>query len=208
VAKGQGFMNLDFESAHVSIIGTNELEPYMATTNALPSWSAFMGAGQLSSVDYNRNHAGQFTAVYLEGSNGEVLSGNFSVGLAGDGSISQTGLVSANAESLLFDAFFSGSASPLTVSLAGQDLSYVAISSAVNSSGETYTIYGADIASFAGQEETLTFSSAQGSVGTEILDDIQFSSMIVPEPPTLFLIFLSSGILIYARQRLQKRRRA
>ncbi|HEV2353889.1 MAG TPA: hypothetical protein VGR89_06590 [Puia sp.] len=206
-AKGQGFMNLDFESARISIIGTNELQPFIATTNALPDWSAFWGAGQLSSVDYNPNDFAAFTAVYLEGSNSEVLIGNFSVGLVGDGSIRQTGLVPADAESLLFDAFFSASqsSSPLAVSLDGQDLTYSAISSAVNSSGETYTIYGADIAAFAGQDETLTFSCPQGSSGTDILDDIQFSTMIVPEPSMLSLIFGSCGILIYARYRFQKK---
>jgi hypothetical protein len=81
----------------------------------------------------------------------------------------------------------------------------VPIGNFVNSGGLDYTVYGADVSALAGLEETLMFSA---TTGDGILDDIQFSSMIVPEPPTMSLIFLLGGLLIYARHRSQERRRA
>ncbi|HEV2318467.1 MAG TPA: hypothetical protein VGV18_01870, partial [Verrucomicrobiae bacterium] len=84
----------------------------------------------------------------------------------------------------------------------GQTLSCVSVGNFVNSGGLEYTVYGADIAAFAGQDETLAFSAISGD---GVLDDIQFSTMIVPEPPAISLILLSSGILIYARYRFRRR---
>jgi hypothetical protein len=108
--------------------------------------------------------------------------------------ISQTGLVPANAVSLLFDQE-DANAPSFTVLLGGQDLTCVVVAHAVDSRGDPYFIYGADISTFAGQVETLTFSTP--SYG--FLDDIRFSSSTVPEPSTLALLALDGGVFIYAR---------
>lgn len=191
VAQAQNFANLNFESAKVVIIGTNALSPYMAASNALAGWSAYDGPSPLSRISYNPNPAGGSTLVFLVGSNREVLSGNFSVGLGANASISQTGIIPDDAESLLFEAFFIGGSSTMSVSLDGQNLAYSIISSSPN-----YDLYGANISAFAGQDETLTFSATEGA---EILDDIQFSTMTIPEPGELAL--LASGALVFCMPR-------
>jgi hypothetical protein len=43
--------------------------------------------------------------------------------------------------------------------------------------------------------ETLTFS------GGGILDDIQFSPELIPEPSPSWLLFLGSGVLLYVRRK-------
>ena len=86
---------------------------------------------------------------------------------------------------------------PLTVSLGGQDLSYIAISNAPN-----FTLYGATIPStLVGKIATLTFAAgANGASGLAMLDDIQFSSQPIPEPGVLALILLGSGVLLCRRR--------
>lgn len=188
-ARGQGFVNLDFEEA------TNLPPPNssVAVSNALPGWSAFAGTNQLSSIIYDPGGGGTFY-VGLYGSNNAVLSGNFSVVLGGSSSISQTGLVPASAESLLFEMKIIVGGG-VVVSLDGQDLSYSTISTFSN-----YVVYGADISTFAGQTETLTFSDG----GSYELDNIQFSSQVVPEPGGLALLGLGGGVWIYAHVRKRK----
>ena len=78
-------------------------------------------------------------------------------------------------------------------------MSYTAISTGTNPYGLSYNVYAADVSSFAGQVETLTFSEAG------YLDDIQFSPEAIPEPSSAALVFLGSSILVYIR-RIRKRR--
>lgn len=200
--RGQDFTNLNFESAQVIIstnIGANQ---FITTANALPGWSAFDGTNQLSLIQYNPNPRLGSPPIALFGSNSDVIAGNFSVLLDSISiSINQTGLVPTGTESLVFDAALLGSP-PLFVSLGGQNLSYTAISSGTNPYGGRYSIYAADISAFAGKTETLIFS------GGGLLDDIQFSPEMIPEPSTATLVFLSSGILFYVRRIRKKRRLA
>lgn len=189
---GQGaFQNLDFEAA------TNVPAPgySLAVTNALPYWVAFSGTNPLSTIPCNDSTS--IPAVGLVGTTNKtgIPFGHFVVSLHDFGSISQTGLVPTNAESLLFDVIF-GPPTPFAVSLDGQNLSYMAISNALDSDGQSYTIYGAEISAFAGQVEILTFSAVDG--GT--LDNIQFSPISIPEPSTISLICLGSGVLFCVRR--------
>src|SRR5579885_1899630 len=200
-AAGQGtFQNLDFESARV--VFTNGLSA-IVVSNAFPNWSVFVGTNQLAVLPLD---IGGMPPVELLYSNAHyVPNGNFAVALqdssfgstlpaaSGPGSISQTGLVPTDAESLLFAMVPFGEG--ISVSLGGQNLSYIAISNLVNSAGLNYTVYGANISAFAGQTETLTFTAFSGEAG--YLDDIQFSSQPVPEPGMLSLIRFGSGILLY-----------
>ena len=189
--RGQSFTNLNFEDADVS-----QSSGFVATSDALPGWSAFSGTNQLSTVVYNASGLASYPVTLL-GSNSFVLDGNFSVSLVG-GSISQTGPIPSGSQSLLFDA-----ASPyLLVSLGSENLSYTAIASDTNSYGLSYSTYVANISAFAGQTETLTFSSLGPGQGG-ILDDIQFSPEAIPEPSMASLFFLGSGVLFYVRKRRQ-----
>jgi hypothetical protein len=211
--RGQdAFQNLDFESAQLVISTNSGGLTGFAAADALPGWTVFIGTNELSMVNENIGIAEAVNLVYSNSV--YVPSGNFAVALRngefifdasntvhGPGSISQTGLVPANAESLLFDMGSLGGTPQISVSLDGQDLSYEPLSSF-----PTYTVYGADISSFAGSEETLTFSAIPGAAGG-ILDDIQFSSMIVPEPSMRSLACVSGGIFICVLNRTRKRRR-
>jgi hypothetical protein len=133
-----------------------------------------------------------------------VIAGNFSVSLSSGtpaASISQTGLVPVGTESLLFEAHADPFQEFLSVSLGGQNLAFSAISTSAN-----YTLYGADIAAFAGQTETLAFSASSplsvGSVWT--IDNIQFSPSSIPEPSASCLLLLGSGALMYVRRTHKK----
>lgn len=192
----QRFVNLDFESAKVIPLtsGANFPPNSVATTNAVPGWDVYYGSSQQSQITYNDPALGS-TFVTLLATNGEQLAGNYSVLLQGGGTasaatISQTALVPVSAESMLFYGAENSSISPgLVVSMGGQDLSLSVISNELN-----YTVYGADVSSFAGQIETLSFSALEASGGYNNwdIDNIQFSTSPVPEPSTLAFCALGS----------------
>jgi hypothetical protein len=195
-ARGQNFENLNFESAQSlpPNPGTGN-GALVSVANALPDWIAFDGTAALSSIYYISNSFSGFaTSVQLEGGS-LALSGNLSVGVTSGGSISQTGLVPGNAESLQFEA---SSFVNLFVTLGGQKLSYSALSK-----GPDYTVYGANIpANMDGQMEALTFDI--NGAGQSLLDDIVFSPTSVPEPSECALIGFGAMLLGLCRQRKQQ----
>jgi hypothetical protein len=188
--RGQGFQNLDFESAQ-NLPGNPGNGVLVPATNALPGWTAYggpiHGGLALSSIYYVSNSLGNnSSAVELEGGS-LALSGNFSAALYDGGSISQTGLVPSNAESLQFEA--SSLYVVLQVTLGGQSLSFSTLSE-----GPDYVVFGANIpAGMDGQTEALTFS-APSAVGA-LIDNIEFSPMSVPEPSACALIGVGAILL-------------
>ncbi len=197
----QGFVNLDFESAKIIPIAGS---PYSITvSNAFPGW--FLNGSMEGQTTYNDPSLGS-TGVSLWATNGAQISGNFSALLqAGQASfpatISQTGLVPASVQSLLFQA--QPGRGSLEVYLGGQSLSFSALSD-----GPNYTLYGADISSFAGQAKELMFSALRVSTGLNnwTLDNIQFSPSAVPEPSTIALTTLGTVLLGFHRWRKLARR--
>jgi hypothetical protein len=118
-----------------------------------------------------------------------------------DVGLSQTGLVPVGTQSLQFYALPAfDSFGAFTVTMGGQDLSLTVISNAMN-----YTIYGADISSFAGQAEQLSFNvlghTPQGSSEYLYLDSIQFSTQSIPEPSEFALVGLGTLFLNFRRWR-------
>ena len=202
----QGFVNLSLQQADVVPIGPDAI----AVTNALPGWSVFYGGIQQSFVTFNDPALGA-TFVTLLATNGQQLSGNYSVLLQGGGTasaatISQTGHVPASAESLLFDAAATRpDTSVLIVSLGGEDLSFIAISN-----GPNYSVYGADVSAFAGQTEALTFSAPEDLSVPNIwnINDISFSSAPIPEPSPLGLLAVGGFLLTWFRATTVLRRTA
>ena len=91
--------------------------------------------------------------------------------------IQQTGTIPANSQSLTFLGLVN-----LQITFNGQPISSFRTSDAGFNPdyGELYN-YGANISSFAGQTGTLRFT------GGGILDNIQFSPSLVPEPNSLAL---------------------
>lgn len=203
-AHGQGFLNLDFESAYNLPGNPGPYGMSVSITNALPDWTAWNGpAGEssaLSSIYYVSNFiSGSQTSVELLGGS-LALGGNLSVELFANSAISQTGILPANAQSLQFEAY--GLPSPFSVTLGGQTLSCSTVSV-----GSDYNVYGANIPSaMDGQLEELTFSCFGVGSGLVVLDDIDFSPISVPEPPEYALIGL--GAILFGLYRWRKQQRS
>jgi hypothetical protein len=206
--EAQGFVNLDFEDA---IIVADPSSPYypnaVYASDAIPGWAVtgnFLGPNE---IVYNALSLGA-PSVALLGVNSQYiplpLDGAFSIDLYGGAgpstnvSISQMGLVPANAASIRFSAQGVNPPSaggPLLVSLGGQSISFSAIST-----GPNYTLYGGNIPSaFAGQNEQLTFlAPTDGGNNYWEIDDIQFSPSSVPEP-SVFGLFALGGLFFGLR---------
>ena len=202
---GQNFINLNFEQAKIVRDTSSPYYPYAVyVSDAIPGWTIsnnFMGTNE---IFYNDLSLGA-PSVALFGTNSEYspppLDGKFSIGLYGGApenypplgvSISQTGLIPTDAESILFIAQGSFATGPLLLSLGGQNISFTAISTTPD-----YTLYGGDISAFAGQVEPLTFTTPAGVNNYWELDDIQFSSSPLPEPDVLSIFGI--GILLFYR---------
>jgi len=211
-ARGQGtFQNLDFESANLSSgnVGT------VSISSALPAWNGDLGTTPISSVWQNDFALGD-ASIDIVGPSPAwgVIGGSYSVDLqagavpytGGEGyetaSISQTGLVPANAQSFEFEAVTSG---PPTVSLGGDNLTLFPLGSgpAEWGSGYNYTVYGVNVAPFAGQVETLTIAESFG--GNNLFDSIQFSPSSVPEPSVIALTAVG-GLLCWTAKVFSPRR--
>jgi len=195
---GQGFLNLSFESAQNLPGNPGENGVSIPVADALPGWTAYDGDYAYADIYYvSNNFPGVATSVELEGGS-LALSGDFSVGLYSNASISQTATVPDSAESLQFEA--TTPQDGLYVTLGGQSLSY-----SILSQGPSYSVYGANIpAGLDGQtSETLTFGM-QG-IGETLLDNIEFSTMSVPEPAEWALVGIGA-IVVGARSRHKQAR--
>jgi hypothetical protein len=191
------FQNLDFESGTlVPIPGDSFNRVYF--DQAFPGWRGYVGTNQETAAFHN----GMFlccSSIAISGGEATpnlAIEGTFSVALhaatgyesqPADTSIVQTGLVPAEAQSLLFRAQGFGAAA----TLAGQSLSLVPLAVGAN-----YTLFGADVSSWAGQtaELRLTAIAPDARGNLVIFDSIEFSTTPIPEPSTLAL-FVVAGAL-------------
>jgi PEP-CTERM motif len=200
-SQAQGtFQNLNFEQADPISAG-NPLEPYLVTAaSALPYWTVTFGGVQQTDIFYNDPSAGSPMVTLL--GPGDVyyngpIDGDYSVLLQGGeepfvpASISQTGLIPAGTQSLLFEAVRLGApVGQLQVLVGNQSLALTEVGT-----GPNYTLYGASISAWAGQTEELTFSALTSNSGQNNLeiDDISFSPNAVPEPSTWALLLMAGA---------------
>jgi hypothetical protein len=200
----QGFFNMNFESGNPS--GFSPGSPNVPTTSALPDWTAYYSTStatnQTSQAWYDSVSLGG-AFISLEDTNANSfgpapLQGIYSVLLEGStantptaASIGQTGQIPLNTLSV---TFFLSLDSNLQVTFNGQLIPLVQIGSTPN-----YDIMGGNISAFAGQAGQLLFTALPGTginAGYGVLDNIQFSSLPVPERGTLALCAL--GALSFA----------
>jgi hypothetical protein len=199
------FQNLNFEQAN-----PNPDTPGPVTAaSAVPYWTVYYDNVQQTEVMYNDESLGgtQLTLVSAHDPYGpSAIDGNYSVFLqsyAGDTvvSISQTGLIPAGTQSLLFEA--QGSILGALGVLVGNQT----VPLSVVGSGPNYTLYGANISAWADDTEQLTFSVfGQGNPNDAWeLDDISFSTTaLTPEPNTVALTAIG-GLLFGARKWFARR---
>ena len=179
----QGFVNLNFEQAQITNLNGN----LIPATNAFPSWTA-------SALFYFYNDAslsGRSISIIATNSliTPSQIQGNyyallFTIGGNPAVSLNQTGLIPVTAKSILFWGVNDG----MQITFNGVSLNFGAMSSTAN-----YTVYGADISAYAGQTGLLSFSAANGALG--MVDNIQFSTTVVPEPSSLALAALGTLLL-------------
>lgn len=208
-AVAQGFVNLDFESATIVPVSG---DPYgrVEFAPAFPGWTGYTGANSATLALYNNiflDSSG--IGIFDANSPSNVIQGNYTAmleaglglgtGQSANTTLSQTGTIPSNTQSLLFDATSGVDANTFAVSLNGQTLSLIPLSSSSN-----YTLYGANISAWADTTATLAFTVfAQQPYANNIhivyLDDIQFSSSAVPEPSVLGLSALGGLLLAWRR---------
>ncbi|HZR16311.1 MAG TPA: hypothetical protein VFE51_03210 [Verrucomicrobiae bacterium] len=206
-ASAQGFVNLDFESATLVPVGAPS--GYVQFNQAFPGWTATIVAPLNTNALYDNMNLdsagisiidakaqllggavidGLHTALLQSGlgytSNGAVVT---------DTTLSQTGLVPLDTQSLQFKAkTLFDSSGKFAVTLGGQTLSITTLGSGTN-----YTLYGANVSQWAGQTAQLSFTvfGEKPHVNDEglFLDDIQFSSQSVSVAPPISLSTSLSG---------------
>ena len=210
-AQAQGtFQNLDFESANLTSIPSGQYGGEVPLSSALPGWSASIGGVPVTEVLQNNYTLGA-ASIDIFGPNWAflgpgIIGGNYTVFLqtffASEGNVSlwQSGTVPPNAESLQFSAWSQYSPANFSVSFGGNNLSLVVLSSGTAQSRQSYDVYGANIAPYAGQTGQLEFTAlADNPPGDIELDDISFSTQSVPEPSPLVLTGI--GALVFALYR-------
>ncbi len=224
VGLGQGsFQNLDFESANVPDSPQTGYPNPISTTAALPGWTALLGTDSQSQVQHNTETLGTATVTLLgptwSGIAPGIIDGKYSVFLqtgsdpnnesvTDNASIEQMGTVPLDAEWLQFKAWVEPGMgdSTFTVSFGGNVLALTALVTSQSPDGEPYTLYGADVAPYAGETGELEFTSLFNEHDPALLlDDINFSTTAVPEPSPIVLAGIAAAMFAARRRWGQKR---
>jgi len=193
------FTNLNFEQAR-----PNPDTPGSVTAvSALPHWTASIDGVQQTEVEYDEISGGAASVALVSAAIPyyPAIDGNYSVLLQAYPpgsvvSISQTDLIPAGSQSLLFEANRDTAAFELFVGT--QIVPFSAVGS-----GPNYTLYGANISAWADDTEEIAFTVLGGSPNNNWeLDDISFSA--VPEPSIMGLSAIA-GLLFSARKWFARR---
>ncbi len=199
-AQAQGtFVNLNFESANASVLGTNGIGRAVRATQALPGWMVYIGGVQAGLVGYNDPSLGSASVGLVGPNSGPILQGSYTAILNADeftftgansAAIGQTGQIPQNAQTLIF---WASPGNSLQAVFDGQMLPLIQLGSGAN-----YVIEGANISGFAGQTGELRFIApfVANNFMFDYLDNIQFSTNALPVPePSTFILLLAGAAL-------------
>ncbi len=198
--QARAYVNLDFESAILTPTPPGQFGGSVPIGLALPGWSGYLGTNRVANVLQNNLTLGN-ASIDILGPNwnfGGIIEGQYTLvlqpgvdpfgsGVTVGATVSQPGLVPSYAKSIQVKASVFSS---FAVSLGGQSVDLIPIGS-----GPTYTLYAADISSFAGQALTLAVTALPAPNTTDYFDSIVFSASPVPEPSVVGLLAL--GALLF-----------
>jgi hypothetical protein len=207
-ALAQGFVNLNFEQSAIVSSSPSGSGFNWGIAN-VPDWAAydlissnFTGG---TTVLYNRQGLDNPSVSLIDSSYWTpALQGKYSVLLFGGSnaaestngaSISQTGQIPITARSITYWGSSWNNQQNLQITFNSQMLSFIVVSNTAK-----YTIYGADISTYAGQTGELLFTAPWQSYGN-VIDSIVFSSNSVPEPNTCILT-MTGLVLLFRRRRV------
>jgi len=189
--QAQGFVNLNFEFANVPFVPNGQDGGFVSSLDGLPGWTVYYGGSPDTRLFHNSITLGA-AEVGIFGpawDPSDILQGNYSVFMtpslptgAVSAGIGETGTIPSTARSL---TFFSSATAIFQVTFGGQVIPLAKLGS-----GPNYIIQGADISQFAGQSGELRFT------GGGFLDNIQFSSITIPEPSAVSLATLAGLALL------------
>lgn len=183
------FWNLDFEQATIVPLGGGNPNLFSAL-NAVPNWTVYSGNSPVNFVLYdNFSLSGGAVSIQdtftpfvfltpLEGEYSVLIQHTMGITPPSSAAIGQTGQLPVDAAALFF---YAANFQDLQVTFAGNILSFVQVAV-----GPNYSILGADISGYAGQSGELRFTATAPALLT--LDNIQFSSVGIPEP-SVFSLF-------------------
>jgi hypothetical protein len=191
----QAFTNLNFESANVPNVPTNQGGAIVLVASGMPGWTANPSALGPNMIFHNGVSDGG-AAIAIEGPqwySSQILQGNYTAYIVGSrfgtpasAYIAQTGTIPMFTESIVFDTSLGAD---FQVTFGGQTIPTEQLGTGAN-----YVIMGGDVSAFAGQSEELRFT-ALPNVGGGLLDNIQFLTSPVPEPGTLALVGVGAALL-------------
>ena len=205
------FQNLDFELANLPTLPPGQLGGSVLTVDGMPGWTTFVGVVQVTSILHNQEYL-DTASVSVLGPNyayGPILEGQytgflqagydpFSTSLSdrASASISQTGTVPLGTESIHITT--GANTTGLQITFAGFLIPLVVIESTPN-----YSIFAGDFSSVAGSSGELQLTALPvafyNGFNRIYLDDIQFSSIPIPEPSTPSLFVLGVLLLVGCR---------
>ena len=192
------FQNLDFEQATIAPTAPGQFGSLVADpAAAFPGWTVGPGGtsnpnytlynnltlGSVAEVLVGRDFPNGIGLTALQGSFSALLQFGPSVTL-GTPSLSQTGLIPADARSINF--LVGARHNDARVTIGGVEIPLVAIDGGR---------MAGDASAFAGLVEPLKFSTTSYNGNWLYFDDVTFSTQIVPEPGPLGLLVVS-GIFL------------